>query len=248
VVQLSTGCPSNGISENPSGRKRRYGGTSGDSIKAPTVTKAEVDAEDAMIYRGLGTGMCHNLLPELCEKHKPLWCMEEERQGEADNPGPPKPGVGPKHTLAFDKRARYNDDQSTDDGASDCSSLEVVPDDPDAEYDPGPHTPWTTSELPAGTVLFESGNCTSFRKHLEHIATKRHHGAVYQEAKVPTADHERLKLALAKTHHRQAIFSDTCPEHAAPAAGLAAIVKHPLQVIRLKPNHLNFEMSFAPGE
>ena len=37
--------------------------------------------------------------------HKPAWCMEEERQSEADNPGPPRPGTGPTHTLMFDKRA-----------------------------------------------------------------------------------------------------------------------------------------------
>ena len=40
---------------------------------------------------------------------------------------------------------------------------------------------------------------------------------------------------MAKTHHRQIIFSDTCPEHSAPAAGMAAMAKDPLQVIKTKP-------------
>ena len=169
------------------------------------------------------------------KRHKPGWCMEEERQGEADNPGPPRPGTGPKHTLTFDKCNNKEEDESTDDGESDCSSLEVLQDDVDADFDPGPHIPWSTSLLPAGTVLFESGNCTSFRAHLEHIATRQHHAAAYQEAKVPAADHERLQITLAKTHRRQVLFTDTCPEHATPAAGLAAVAKQPLQVIKLKP-------------
>ncbi len=35
------------ITKNPSGRKQRSGGTSGDSIKAPAGNEAEVDATDA---------------------------------------------------------------------------------------------------------------------------------------------------------------------------------------------------------
>ena len=130
--------------------------------------------------------------------HKPLWCMEDERDGEAANPGPPRPGTGPKHTLTYDKKRKTRDEESTDDGESNCSSLEVFQEDEDADFDPGPHTPWESSHMPEGTVLFESGNCTSFRKHFEYIATRQHHAAAYQEAKVPEADHERLKLVLAK--------------------------------------------------
>ena len=62
-----------------------------------------------------------------------------------------------------------------------------------------------------------------------------HHGAVYQEAKVPDADQERLKITMSKTHKRQVLFTGTCPEHSAPAAGMAAVTKQPLQVIKLKP-------------
>ena len=163
--------------------------------------------------------------------------MEEEREGEADNPGPPKPGHGPKHTLTFDNKRACIEDQSTDDDddGSETSSLEVFHDDPHADYDPGPHIPWTAADLPTGTVLFESANCTSFRAHLDHIVTRANHAAVYQEAKVPEADHERLKITIGTTHRRQALFTTTSPEHAAPAAGLAALAKQPLQVIKLKP-------------
>ena len=82
---------------------------------------------------------------------------------------------------------------------------------------------------------------------MEHIAERRNHGAAYQEAKVPAADHERLKLALAKTYRRQTIFSDTCPEHMAPAAGMAAIVSHPLQVICLQPRSQQLQDVMATG-
>ena len=62
-----------------------------------------------------------------------------------------------------------------------------------------------------------------------------HHAAAYQEAKVPAADQEMLKITLSKTHNRQVLFTDTCPEHSTPAAGLATVAKQPLQVITLKP-------------
>ena len=40
---------------------------------------------------------------------------------------------------------------------------------------------------------------------------------------------------MSKTHKRQVLFTDTCPEHASPAAGMAAVTKQPLQVIELQP-------------
>ena len=143
-----------------------------------------------MLYRGTGTGMGYTKLPANTNwhgRHKPPWCMEEERDGEAKQPGPPRPGTGPKHTLTFSKKRRtqMEEEASTNDGETDDSELEVFQDDDDAEYDPGPHAPWSTSNIPSGTVLFESANCTSFKAHLDHIVVRENHAAVYQEAKVP---------------------------------------------------------------
>ena len=101
--------------------------------------------------------------------------MEDERDGEAENPGPPKQDTGPRRNLTFDKRRALIEDLSTDDDddASDTSSLEVLQDDFNDDQDPGPHIPWTSDDIPSETVLFESGNCTSFRKHMEHIAERK---------------------------------------------------------------------------
>lgn len=116
-----------------------------------------------------------------------------------------------------------------------------------AEYDPGPHTAWNADELPTGIVLFDPANCTSFRKRLDFIATKPYHAAAYQEAKVPEADHARLRLALDKTHHRHAIFSNPCPEHSVTAAGVAAVVRQPMQAIRLKPRSRELKEVLCTG-
>ena len=85
------------------------------------------------------------------------------------------------------------------------------------------------------------------RKHLDYVQGRSAHGTAYQEHKIPKADQERIAIATSLTHHRSIVFSDLCPEHAAPSAGVAVVVQQPAQAIKLKPRSKSFADHLATG-
>ena len=83
---FTDGC-SNDTSKSRSGRKRRYSRTSGDSINAPAVTNADVDAMDVRICRGCDHGAPQGKRPDETRRPTPRACIVSS--GLHPHPGPP---------------------------------------------------------------------------------------------------------------------------------------------------------------
>ena len=114
--------------------------------------------------------------------------------------------------------------------------------------EPGIHITSDLNNIPEGTVLLESKNCTSMHKHFQYVQARSAHGTAYQEHRIPRADQERIVIATICTHHRSIVVSDLCLEHAAPAAGVAVVVQQPAQAIKLKPRTNKLRRPLGDGQ